>query len=147
VSAVLEALKSLGLTCNLERLQEVVATNDKQRFELSPDGAQIRARQGHSLPIAHEWPKVAPPELLYHGTSERFLPDIMNEGLKRMRRHHVHLSGDVPTARAVAARRSSPVVLAIAAREMETRGFSFFMTANGVWLTEHVPPDYISLLS
>jgi putative RNA 2'-phosphotransferase len=145
VRAVLMAFEHSGLACDLDRLRQVVASNDKQRFELSEDRARIRARQGHSVPIAHEWPRVSPPDLLFHGTTTPFLPAIQAQGLKRMRRHHVHLSGDLHTARLVGARRGDPVVLSVGAAAMSARGLPFYLTANGVWLTDHVPPEYLAL--
>jgi putative RNA 2'-phosphotransferase len=126
-----------------DRLAEVVATNDKQRFEFSTDGARIRARQGHSRAVELGWPRVDPPELLYHGTVERFLPAIRSEGLKPMNRHHVHLSPDRQTAAAVGARRGTPVVLVVQAGKLAASGQPFFLTANLVWLTERVPPEYL----
>ena len=107
VADVLAALGSAGLTDRLDDLRSVVEGNDKQRFEFSPDGARIRARQGHSIDVELDWPAVAPPETLYPGTVERFLAAILAEGLRPMKRHHVHLSPDVATAQVVGARRSA----------------------------------------
>ena len=86
----------------------------------------------------------APPEVLYHGTVERFLPSILAEGLNKGRRHHVHLSKDVETATKVGARRGKPVILEVAAGRMYRDGHTFFLSANGVWLTDAVPPAYLS---
>jgi putative RNA 2'-phosphotransferase len=84
-----------------------------------------------------------PPEVLYHGTVERFLPAILAEGLDKGKRHHVHLSKDVETARKVGARRGKPVVLKVDAGGMYRDGHKFFISANGVWLTDAVPPSYL----
>jgi len=146
VAAVLAALGRKGLSCDIARLHATVASNDKQRFELSPDGARIRARQGHSVAIAHDWPAASPPELLYHGTVERFLPPIRAEGLKPMGRHHVHLSPDIDTAARVGARRGPPVILAVRAAAMAAEGHAFLLTSNHVWLTDHVPPAFLDVL-
>ena len=83
-----------------------------------------------------------PPEVLYHGTVERFLPSILDEGLNKGKRHHVHLSKDVETARRVGARRGQPVILEVDAGRMHRDGHKFFVSANGVWLTESVPASY-----
>ena len=125
----------------------MVEGNDKQRFEFSPDGARIRARQGHSIDVELDWPAVAPPEFLYHGTVERFFAAILAEGLRPMKRHHVHLSPDVATAQVVGARRGEAVILEIAAGAMAAAGNVFYLTGNGVWLTDSVEPRYIRRLS
>ena len=145
-NAVLRALGSKGLPSELSTLRSVVASNDKQRFDLSVDERRIRARQGHSVEIGQLWPRASPPEFLYHGTVAKALPGIRSEGLKRMRRHHVHLSPDVESARRVGSRRGSPVILKIRPGQMDARGYPFFLAANGVWLTDHVPPEYLGLV-
>jgi len=125
-------------------LEEVVHTNDKQRFALTADAQRIRANQGHSVSVELNLKQETPPELLYHGTVERFLSSIMAKGLEKRARQHVHLSPDIVTASRVGSRRGQPVILKIAAGSMHSAGFSFFRSANGVWLTDHVPPQYIS---
>ena len=146
MDAVLAALHSQRLPGDIDTLMAVVEFNDKQRFELSPDLTRIRARQGHSIEIDLALTPLAPPPQLYHGTVERFLPAIMAEGLKKMRRHHVHLSPDIETAQRVGARRGSPIVLAIDAKTMAANGALFYRSSNGVWLTDHVPPAHLSTL-
>lgn len=143
VPAVLQALQRDALPATMDDVTRVVAGNDKNRFELSADGRLIRARQGHSIPVMLEWPVTSPPEYLYHGTVERFLPAIMTEGLKPMARHHVHLSPDRDTAIAVGSRRGAPIMLRISAGAMAEAGHEFRLSGNGVWLTDHVPPAHI----
>jgi putative RNA 2'-phosphotransferase len=138
VDAVLAALAREGLGSDWETLVQVVEQNDKQRFELSDDTARIRARQGHSVAVEGDWRPSDPPDLLYHGTVERFLEAIWAEGLKPMRRHHVHLSADYRTAERVGLRRGTPVVLTIEAGRLAATGQPFFLTGNGVWLTGNV---------
>ena len=140
---VLAALAGEKLDCDWERLISIVETSDKQRFEMSADGSRIRARQGHSVEVALDWPQVDPPEFLYHGTVERFLPAIRADGLRPMRRHHVHLSPDEATATIVGNRRGTAIILTIRAREMAADGHAFFLTGNGVWLTDHVPAAFL----
>ncbi|MGY0006763.1 RNA 2'-phosphotransferase [Micromonospora sp. I033] len=129
-------------------LDAVVAGNDKQRFavERGPDGVdRIRASQGHSVPVDLGLAPATPPDRLFHGTSETVLPAIRAEGLRRGRRHHVHLSPDEETARRVGARRTGPVViLTVDAAAMAANGFPFYRSANGVWLTDTVPPAYLT---
>lgn len=126
-------------------LEEVVETGDKQRFALSADGKSIRANQGHSVSVDLGLKAQTPPAVLYHGTVERFVSSIMRNGLEKRSRQHVHLSADVATATRVGSRRGKPIVLQIAAAEMHSAGFQFFLSANGVWLIDQVPAQYISM--
>lgn len=144
VDLVLAALDRKALPSDWERLLQVVETSDKSRFELSGDGARIRARQGHSVAVEADWKPMAPPEQLYHGTVERFWESIRSEGLKPMNRHHVHLSADVETARIVGRRRGEPVILAVDARGLADAGEPFFVTSNGVWLVKCVPQQFLT---
>ena len=146
VEAVLAALAGSGTPTSLDRLRTMIDRNEKRRFELSSDGERIRARQGHSVAVALDWPSVEPPDWLYHGTVERNLDAILTHGLRPMRRHHVHLSPDAETARRVGARRGPPVILAVKARELHACGKPFFLAANDVWLVEAVPPPFIEVL-
>jgi len=125
------------------QLDEVVTTNDKQRFAFSDDGTRIRASQGHSIPVELDLPRRTPPATLYHGTIARFLDDIQRTGLRPMARHHVHLSATIDTATKVGARRGKPVILVIDAAAMDAKGTPFWLSANGVWLTDHVPPGHL----
>ena len=146
VSAIWAALDRSGRRCDPGRLLHMVDANDKQRFELSPDDLRIRARQGHSVKVSLEWPRRTPPDLLYHGTVERFLGAIREQGLRPMQRHHVHLSPDVKTVRRVGSRRGAVVILSIPAAELDARGQPFFLTSNGVWLTDAVAPEYLKVV-
>lgn len=128
-------------------LEEVVARNDKRRFAFDPTGALIRANQGHSVAVDLQLESVEPPAMLYHGTGHRAVEAIRREGLKRMARHHVHLSPDTATARAVGSRHGRPAIFAVDAAAMRRDGFTFYRSANGVWLVDAVPPRYLRLLS
>ena len=127
-----------------EELRFLVRTDAKQRYSFSPDGTRIRANQGHSIPVDLELPASLPPQTLYHGTAARFLPSIRQKGLLRGARLYVHLSSSLDTARAVGARHGLPAVLTVDAGRMAADGLPFFVSANGVWLTEHVPPQYLT---
>ena len=127
-------------------LGEVVARNDKVRYELDSGGGRIRARQGHSIPVDLGHPAEAPPEVLFHGTVQPSLGAILERGLSPMGRRHVHLSADVATAEAVGRRRGRPVVLSVAAGAMADAGHPFWRSTNGVWLTAHVPPRFLARL-
>jgi len=125
-------------------LEEVVATSPKQRFALSDDGLRIRANQGHSTEVELGYEPAEPPDVLFHGTVTRSLPSIRQDGLLPMERHHVHLSEDEPTAKAVGSRRGKPIVLRVDARSMRAAGHTFYRTPNGVWLTDVVPSEFLS---
>jgi putative RNA 2'-phosphotransferase len=125
-------------------LHEIVGTNVKRRFTISPDGTRIRAAQGHSVDIELGLAPVEPPEVLFHGTAVRFVASILREGLKPGRRRHVHLSADETTATAVGQRHGKPVVLRVASGAMHRTGHAFHRADNGVWLTDFVPPAFLS---
>lgn len=143
VDALLAGAHDAGFPITRGELQNVVATSDKQRFAFDETGLRIRANQGHSAEVDLQLEVVPPPERLYHGTVAQFLTAIMAEGLQKMSRHDVHLSADAETALKVGSRRGKPVVLIIDAARMAADGFEFRRSANGVWLTDHVPPRYI----
>lgn len=143
VDALLAGAAAAGLPLDRAGLAEVVATNDKRRFALSDDGRRIRASQGHSVAVDLDLPPAVPPGVLYHGTPESSVASILASGLERRSRRHVHLSPDVATAIRVGARRGRPVVLEVAAGEMHAAGHGFFLSANGVWLVDAVPPGFL----
>jgi putative RNA 2'-phosphotransferase len=145
VDALVAGLRARGTTITRADLDRVVAADSKQRYAYSDDGTRIRASQGHSVDVELGYEPAVPPALLYHGTAERNLASILATGLDRRERHHVHLSAAVATARQVGGRHGRPVVLHVDAARMHADGFAFFMTANGVWLVERVPPDYLSV--
>jgi putative RNA 2'-phosphotransferase len=143
VEALLVACAAHGMPITRAELDEVVARNNKQRFGYDETGTRIRANQGHSVEVDLQLEPVAPPAVLCHGTGQGTAEAIRREGLRRMRRHHVHLSPDVATATAVGARHGRPVVFAVDAAAMHAAGFVFYRSANGVWLVERVPPEYL----
>jgi putative RNA 2'-phosphotransferase len=139
-------LAAKKLPSTIEDIALVVSSSDKQRFELSPDRALIRARQGHSVEVLGDWISANPPPKLYHGTVERFLPAIMAQGLLPQKRHHVHLSPDMGTAESVGSRRGSAIVLEVDAEALAASGEPFLLSGNGVWLVAQVPPEYLQLI-
>lgn len=144
VDDLLAAAQKHGFPISYDELVACVETNDKQRYSFDVSGEMIRANQGHSVEIDLQLEEREPPELLYHGTVERFLPSILKEGLIRGKRHHVHLSKDVETATKVGARRGKPVILIVDAGRMHRDGHRFLLSVNGVWLTDTVPPAYLT---
>jgi putative RNA 2'-phosphotransferase len=143
VEELLAGCASKGVPISRDDLKEVVARNSKQRFAFDESGTLIRASQGHSVEVDLALEPAEPPDVLYHGTAERVGDVIRREGLKKMRRHHVHLSADAETARIVGARHGKPLVFRVDAGAMRAAGFTFYRSANGVWLVESVPPEYL----
>ena len=143
VDELLAAAARDGQSISREQLEEVVATNDKKRFAFSFDRSLIRANQGHSVEVDLGLAAVEPPELLYHGTVDRFLDSIRAKGLVRGNRQHVHMSADRETAARVGQRRGRPVVLVVESGRMHRAGHRFYRSENGVWLTEAVPIEYL----
>ncbi|MDQ0749709.1 putative RNA 2'-phosphotransferase [Streptomyces africanus] len=141
IDTLIAAATAHGFPFTRAELDHVVATNDKRRFAV--EGTRIRASQGHSVEVDLGLPTATPPAYLYHGTVARNLDAIRAEGLRPMDRHAVHLSPDRETATRVGARRGRPVVLAVVAAAMHRDGHVFRVSANGVWLTEAVPPRYL----
>lgn len=130
----------------LEELEYIVETNAKQRFRFSDDRSRIRASQGHSVAVELGYTPVVPPEVLYHGTAAQHQEAIVRDGLRKMGRHHVHLSANVATARTVGRRHGRLVLFEVAAGPMHRAGFPFYQADNGVWLTDEVPAAYLQQL-
>lgn len=143
IEELLRRANEHGAELNRELLDQVVAENDKKRFAISSDGLRIRANQGHSVNVELNLPSTPPPERLFHGTASRFLDSIRSQGLIPGKRRHVHLSPDAVTARRVGQRHGRPVVPEIRAGRMASEGHVFYISENGVWLTERVPVEFI----
>jgi len=133
-----------GRHISREQLDDVVARDSKTRYAISDDGLRIRANQGHSLAAVDiDLPPATPPATLYHGTASRFIEAIRTGGLLPGSRNHVHLSSSRETAVAVGTRHGKPVVLTVAAAAMQAQGHVFYVSDNGVWLTQAVPQVFI----
>jgi putative RNA 2'-phosphotransferase len=144
VEDLLDALGRHGLRLTRDELDEIVSSSDKQRFAFDETGTRIRANQGHSVRVELDLPEATPPDVLFHGTVAAVLPAIRREGLRPMERHQVHLSATEDTASRVGARRGKPVVLRVDAARMVADGHRFLVSANGVWLVDAVPADYLT---
>lgn len=144
VEDLLQQAAAHGRRFSREQLDIVVEQNNKRRFEFDETGELIRARQGHSVPVDLGYEPAEPPAVLYHGTASRTLGLIRQDGLKPMDRHAVHMSPDTETAFRVGSRHGKPAVLIVDAARMRADGHEFFVTGNGVWLCDAVPPQYLS---
>ena len=128
---------------DMKLLERIVAEDEKKRYSFNEDKTKIRANQGHSVPgVDLGLAEKIPPDILYHGTAERFMPAIRAEGIRKMSRQYVHLSADVQTAEKVGIRHGKPFIITIDAAKMHMDGYKFFLSENGVWLTENVPSEY-----
>jgi putative RNA 2'-phosphotransferase len=145
VDDLLAACAANNMRLTRAQLNEVVARNDKKRFAFDETGTKIRANQGHSVEVDLMLEPVTPPETLYHGTGHQSVEAIRRDGLKKMNRHHVHLSPDVETATRVGARHGRPVIFTVDAKAMHDAGHRFYRSENGVWLVEDVPPQFLNV--
>ena len=143
---VAELIRGVSKTHPLDMalLEEIVATDDKQRYSFDESKTRIRANQGHSIPVDVELEELEPPEKLWHGTATKYVADIAQSGLLAKSRLYVHLSPDYDTAVKVGSRHGSPVVFAVNAKQMYHDGYRFYKSANNVWLTKYVPPFYLT---
>ncbi|WP_294822272.1 RNA 2'-phosphotransferase [uncultured Flavobacterium sp.] len=145
VGLLLEKINESGTKIDAAVLNHVVETSSKNRFAYNDAKDRIRASQGHSVVIELGYEPLSPPEILYHGTAAQNVDAILKEGIHKGSRHHVHLSLDRETAVNVGGRHGKPVVLEVTALEMHNDGYEFFLSENGVWLTDNVPVGYVGL--
>jgi len=138
--------RSDGHALDREMLEEIVRTDEKQRYSFNEDNTLIRANQGHSIPVDVELEEKIPPAILWHGTGEKYVSSIDVQGLIPKSRLYVHLSSDMETARKVGSRHGKPVVYEIDCSGMVKDGYSFFLSANHIWLTKEVPARYLKKL-
>ena len=144
VDALIGGICAMGRKMDRATLEEIVATDEKFRFSFNQDGSKIRANQGHSVQVDVQPEERVPLDILYHGTAQKSVADILRDGIQKRTRLFVHLSADEATAGKVGARHGQPVVLQIDAKRMYADGYKFYFSANGVWLTEYVPSAYIA---
>ncbi|RCW20024.1 putative RNA 2'-phosphotransferase [Ciceribacter lividus] len=146
IDTLVRKANAAGQAIDQEMLLRTVRESEKKRFTLSEDGTRIRAAQGHSIKVNLGHAPSQPPAQLFHGTATRFLDAILAEGLRPGSRQHVHLSADQETATQVGARYGKPVVLSVNANRMVEGGHTFFQAENGVWLTDHVPAIFLTII-
>jgi len=126
-------------------LEEIVRTDEKQRYSFNEDKTLIRANQGHSISVYMDFQEKQPPEILWHGTGKKSVDSIYKDGICKMNRNYVHLSKDRETAVKVGARHGEPRIFKISAGEMYRKGYKFYLSENGIWLIDHVPAEFIEL--
>lgn len=87
VEELLYKMNSQGKKICLNDLSQIVAQDEKQRYSFSDDQSLIRANQGHSIKIDLKLQPMQPPEYLYHGTAEKNIDSIRNQGLQKRQRN------------------------------------------------------------
>lgn len=143
VDELIEKINQKGIKIDLTILKTIVETNNKKRFAFNENGDKIRASQGHSISIDLGYTPQKPPSVLFHGTAQQNVESILKNGIEKRSRQHVHLSADVDTALKVGQRHGKPIILQINSASMFEQNHSFFISENGVWLTDFVPSKYI----
>ena len=146
VNELIAGIQKIHPEFSIDMLEEIVASNNKQRYSFNDDHTLIRANQGHSIAVDVELKESPPPAILYHGTGEKYVTSILKSGLISKSRLYVHLSKDIDTAIDVGRRHGKPVVFKVDADKMSSDEIPFFLSANGVWLTKHVPAEYLSII-
>ncbi|NME72585.1 RNA 2'-phosphotransferase [Flammeovirga aprica] len=143
VEILIQQMNKFHKPITFEELKYLVENNNKKRYSFNEDKTKIRANQGHSVNVDLNLNAVTPPDLLYHGTADKYLSNILEEGLKKKQRHHVHLSLDIETATNVGRRHGKLVIFEVDATRMHKDGLQFFKSDNDVWLTDEVPVGYL----
>lgn len=138
-------IEGIGLTrkINMSMLERIVEDDDKQRYSFNKDKTLIRANQGHSVLVDVGLKIEQPPQILYHGTGEKYVASIDVQGLISKSRLYVHLSMDKDTALKVGQRHGMPVIYIVESGKMFYDGYKFYQSVNGVWLTKAVPLNYL----
>ncbi|KXX67095.1 RNA 2'-phosphotransferase [Flammeovirga sp. SJP92] len=143
VDILLQQMNAFQKHINFQELEYLVENNNKKRYSFNEDKTKIRANQGHSVTVDLNLQPITPPDLLYHGTADKYLNGILEQGLMKKQRHHVHLSADIATAKTVGKRHGKLILFEVYAGKMNADGLQFFKSENGVWLTEEVPVRYL----
>lgn len=131
---------------DMSLLEKIVKEDKKGRYSFNEDRTLIRANQGHSIKVDLEFKECTPPDILYHGTGEKYVESILKNGIDKRSRLYVHLSKDIETAKMVGSRHGKPVILKVKTKEMALDGIKFYLSENGVWLTDNVDTKYIELI-
>lgn len=145
VDELIQGVNNSGRYLDLELLKTIVSEDKKGRYSFNEDFTKIRANQGHSTSVNVELKEEIPPKYLYHGTADRFLDSILNNGIKKMNRLYVHLSDNFETALQVGKRHGKPMIIKINASKMHINGYKFYLSENKVWLTDFVPKSYMKI--
>jgi 2'-phosphotransferase len=131
----------------LNDIREIVQTDEKQRYSLMTNAhgqTFIKANQGHSINVVTDagmrelslsdvknYPDVV------HGTMMNHLKSILNQGLSKMKRNHIHFAIGLPNDQQVisGARQSSNVFIFVDMKKAMDDGIKFYLSENKVILT------------
>lgn len=145
INDLLSKMKKRGMSITRDELYFIVENNDKKRFALNDIRTKIRASQGHSIEVDLNYEAKQPPETLYHGTAKQYVGSIFKTGIEKRNRQHVHLSDNLDTATKVGSRHGEVVIFTVASGKMYEQGYAFYLSDNGVWLTDHVPTEFLTI--
>ncbi|CAN6469340.1 unnamed protein product [Victoria cruziana] len=130
----------------VDEVQETVRRDNKQRFSLQEENGEllIRANQGHTLANIKSESLLKPilsadeVPVCVHGTYKKNLESILQTGLKRMTRIHVHFSCGLPSDGEVISgmRRDVNVLIFLDVAKALEDGMKFYISDNKVILTE-----------
>lgn len=145
VEELLDNMCKHGKQINKQMLDEIVQTDNKQRYSYNDNETMVRANQGHSIKVNLNLVPIIPNKPLFHGTGESLVDSILKTGLNKRKREYVHLSENIDTALNVGSRKGIPIILEIDTEQMTKDGLVFYQSKNNVWLTDHVPSKYIKV--
>lgn len=145
VDQLIKGVNESGRFIDENILEEIVMTDNKQRYSYNVDGSKIRANQGHSIQVNLGLLECKPPDKLYHGTVDKYVDSIVSTGLQKKSRQYVHLSENIDTATSVGSRRCQPVILTIKSGEMYKDGIKFYKSENNVWLVDFIDGKYLEM--
>ena len=146
VNKLINGINKKNFNINLDDLKRIVSEDNKQRYSFNSDLTKIRANQGHSIKVNLDLKEVRPPDILYHGSSKKFMKNIIKEGITKQKRQYVHLSLETETASKVGKRHGELIMFILDSKKMYEDGYKFYLSENGVWLTDFVPSKYIKFL-
>jgi putative RNA 2'-phosphotransferase len=143
IDDVVRAVRESMPDASIDDLRGVVACIEPDKARFSIEGSDIRANYGHSLRDRIEQPRVVPPEVLLHGTSESVVQGIRRDGIQPMRRQYVHLTTNRDLAGRVGGRRGRATVLEVEALRAFKAGLIFYRANESFWLADFIPPAFI----
>lgn len=133
----------LGYPVSQAELVDVIRVEGGTRYTIVGD--LVRAEYGHTQPVVIPREPVVPPEFLYHGTLEKYVPAIREQGLLRHNLHFVHLSASRGYAEEAGTRRGRNAMVVVDALKAHSEGLQFFQASEEIWLTEFVPAKFLKL--
>lgn len=130
-----------NIILNQDNIIQIVNNNNKNRYLIKDDF--IRANQGHSIKLNISMDKfIQSTSQLIHATYYKNYDSIKKTGLKSMSRNDVHLINiDSSSNKFHMIRQDTDLYVFINGNNLDLR-----QSTNGVILTNHVPPENITLV-